>query len=207
MANGVETHGSVEAGTASRQWPVLIRSRSEASFLSSTPLEISRDGSVVGSTDVNVNSHTRVRGVNTDFDSIPILNTLVREIAMDRYNSMAPVAKRIQNSKIRSGLVSEVDSKLTEQLDNASDEMTRRLTGPLTSLRLNPLVVDMQTTDSRLLTRYRVCRRLATMLLLQPRPRAPQSSLMSVQLHQSVFNNTLETILPSGEPKTIKTVG
>ncbi len=199
----LETHGSVEAGTASRQWPVLIRSRSEASFLSSTPLEISRDGSVIGSTDVNVNSRTRVRGVNTDFDSIPILNTLVREIAMDRYNSMAPVAKRIQNSKIRSGLVSEVDSKLTEQLDNASDEMTRRLTGPLTSLKLNPLVVDMQTTESRLLTRYRVAGdwQLAA---FTPRPRAPQSSLISVQLHQSVFNNTLETILPSGEPKTIK---
>jgi len=36
-----------------------------------------------------------------------------------------------------------------------------------------------------------------------PRPRAPLASLMSVQVHQSVLNNTLETILPSGEPQTI----
>ncbi len=199
----LETHGLIETGAASRQWPVLIRSRSEASFLSSTPLEISRDGSLVGSTQVDVDSKTRVRGVNTDFDSIPIVNTLVREIALDRYNSMAPVAKRIQNSKIRRGLVNEVDGKLTEQLDKAASEMTQRLTGPLTSLKLNPMVVDMQTTESRLLTRYRVAGdwQLAA---FTPRPRAPQTSLMSMQLHQSAFNNTLETILPSGEPKTIK---
>ncbi len=198
----LENNGQVSTGANSRQWPVLIRSHSEASFLSATPLEITPLGAITGSTAVDVRSSTKVRGLNTDFDSIPLVNSLVREIAMNRYDSMAPLAQRIQKNKIRRGVSSEVDSKVTEQLDDASKSLARRLTGPLNTLKLSPLVVDMETTTERLSARYRVAGdwQLAA---FTPRPRAPMSSLLSAQVHQSAFNNTLETILPSSEPKTI----
>jgi len=198
----LENNGRVDTGASSRQWPVLIRSDSNASFLSSTPLEITPEGAVAGSTSVAVQSATRIRGVSTEFDSIPLINSLVREIAMNRYDSMAPMAKQIQTNKIRGGVSSEVDSRVSEQLDDATATLARRLTGPLGTLRLSPLIVDMQTTESRLSARYRVAGdwQLAA---FTPRPRAPLASLMSVQVHQSAFNNTLETILPSGEAKTI----
>ena len=198
----LENNGRVSTGAASRQWPVLIRSDSEASFLSSTPLEISASGAVAGSTGVAVRSATKVRGLSTEFDSIPLVNSLVREIAMNRYDSMAPLAQQIQKSKIRRGVSAEVDAKVSEQLDEASKTLSQRLTGPLGTLRLSPMVVDMETTETRLSARYRVAGdwQLAA---FSPRPRAPMASLMSVQIHQSALNNTLETILPSGEPKTI----
>ncbi len=198
----LENNGNVSTGAASRQWPVLIRSQSQATFSSSTPLEITPDGAAAGSTDVAVNSRTRVRNVETDFDTIPLVSLLVRELAMSRYESMAPVAQRIQKSKIRDGVSEQVETRVSEQLDEAADMLARRLTGPLGTLKLNPLVVDMKTTDSRLSARYRVAGdwQLAA---FSPRPRAPLASLMSVQVHQSVFNNTLETILPSGQPQTI----
>lgn len=198
----LENNGRVDTGANSRQWPVLIRSDSNASFQSSTPLEITPEGAVAGSTSVAVQSATRVRGVSTEFDSIPLINSLVREIAMNRYESMTPLAKQIQTNKIRGGVSSEVDSRVSEQLDEATATLARRLTGPLGTLRLSPLIVDMQTSESRLSARYRVAGdwQLAA---FTPRPRAPLASLMSVQVHQSAFNNTLETILPSGEAKTI----
>ena len=198
----LENNGRISTGAASRQWPVLIRSNSEASFLSSTPIEITPTGAAAGSTGVDVRSATKIRGLSTEFDSIPLVNSLVREIAMNRYDSMAPLAQQIQKSKIRRGVSEEVDSKISEQLNEASNVLSRRLTGPLGTLRLSPLVVDMETTDTRLSARYRVAGdwQLAA---FSPRPRAPLASLMSVQVHQSVLNNTLETILPSGEPKTI----
>ncbi len=198
----LENNGRIDTGASSRQWPVLIRSDSNASFLSSTPLEITPDGAITGATDVAVDAATRVRGMQTEFDSIPVISTLVREIAMDRYHSMAPVAQQIQKSKIRSGVSDEVDGRVAEQLDEAAETLARRLIGPLSTLRLSPLVVDMQTTSTRLSARYRVAGdwQLAA---FTPRPRAPLSSLMSVQLHQSVFNNTLETILPAGETQSI----
>ncbi len=198
----LENLGHVSTGASSRQWPVSIRSRSQATFLASTPLEITRDGATAGATNVAVNTRTKVGGVSTDFDAIPIVNTLIREIAMNRYDSMAPLAQQIQKTKIRGGVGQEVDTRIAEQLDQASTTLARRLTGPLSTLSLSPMVVDMQTTENRLSARYRVAGdwQLAA---FTPRPRAPQKSLLSFQLHQSAINNTLETILPAGEPKLI----
>jgi len=198
----LENNGRVDTGAFSRQWPVVIRSDSNASFVSSTPIEITADGALANSTQVDIQSATRVRGVRTEFDSIPLVSSLVRELAMNRYESMAPLAQKIQKNKIRGGVTREVDTRVSEQLVEATATLTRRLIGPLGSLSLSPLVVDMQTTESRLLARYRVAGdwQLAA---FTPRPRAPMSSLMSTQIHQSAFNNTLEKLLPSGETKTI----
>ena len=59
----LENNGQVSTGANSRQWPVLIRSDSEASFLSSTPLEITPFGAITSSTEVDVRSSTKVRGL------------------------------------------------------------------------------------------------------------------------------------------------
>lgn len=200
-----ETVGSVVSNTASRNGPVSIRSISDADFNSVTPLEIRRDAFDVESTQVRVDSQTRVRGIDTDYDSVPLLNSLVREIARSRYESSAPVAKRIQHGQIGDGVGSEIDRRLKDQLDQGADKLSRHITGPLAHLGLNPKVLDMQTSADRLTARYRVGGdwQLAA---FTPRPRAPSDSLLSVQVHQSVLNNTLETVLPQGKPVAVSEI-
>jgi len=65
--------------------------------------------------------------------------------------------------------------------------------------------MDMQTTDQRLLARYRLAGdwQLAA---FTPRPRAPTTSLMSMQVHQSALNKTLEKLIPRDEPMPIRDV-
>jgi len=199
----LETSGRVISDTASRSGPVSVRTGSTAAFRSVTPLEITRLSAIAGGTSVDVGSNTHLRGVDTDYDSIPLVSTLIREIAVSRYQSKSPAAKRIQHGQIRDGVGSEVDKRVNQQLDDASLSFTRHLVGPLGSLGLSPMVVDMQTTEDRLTARYRVGGdwQLAA---FTPRPRAPSDSLLSVQIHQSVLNNTIETALPAGESKTIR---
>ncbi len=201
----LETSGNVHSRTSSRNGPVSIRNRSDAEFASVTPLEITRLDAQVGDTGVDVQSQTRVRGIETDFDAIPLLSTLVREIAMSRYQQLSPIAKQIQNGQIRSSVGTEVDKRVNEQIEAASTKFVRHLVGPLGSLGLSPMVVDMQTTETRLTARYRIGGdwQLAA---FTPRPRAPSDSLLSVQVHQSVLNNTLETALPAGKPVSILTL-
>jgi hypothetical protein len=198
----LETNGRVISDTSSRSGPVAIRTGSTADFQSVTPLEITRLSAIAGETSVDVGSNTRLRGVNTDYDSIPLVSTLIREIAVNRYQSKSPAAKRIQHGQIRGGVGSEVDKRVDQHLNDASSSFTRHLVGPLGSLGLSPMVVDMQTTEDRLTARYRIGGdwQLAA---FTPRPRAPSDSLVSVQIHQSVLNNTIETALSGGEPKTI----
>jgi|GEM_PF-1457844 len=201
----LETSGNVHSKTSSRNGPVSIRNGSDAEFMSVTPLEITRLDAQVGNTGVGVQSQTRVRGIDTDFDAIPLVSTLVREIAMSRYQQLAPIAKQIQNGQIRNSVGTEVDKRVNEQIEAASAKFVQHLVGPLGSLGLSPMVVDMQTTEDRLTARYRIGGdwQLAA---FTPRPRAPSDSLLSVQVHQSVLNNTLETSLPAGESVSIKTL-
>jgi hypothetical protein len=201
----LETNGNVHSKTSSRNGPVLIRNGSDAEFTSVTPLEITRLDAQVGNTGVGVQSQTRIRGIDTDFDAIPLVSTLVREIAMSRYQQLAPIAKQIQNGQIRKSVATEVDKRVNEQIEAASAKFVQHLIGPLGSLGLSPMVVDMQTTADRLTARYRIGGdwQLAA---FTPRPRAPSDSLLSVQVHQSVLNNTLETALPAGESVSIKTL-
>lgn len=201
----LETVGSVVSNTASRNGPVSIRSISDADFKSVTPVEIQRAAVAVDPTQVRVDSQTRVRGIDTDYDSVPLLNSLVREIARSRYHDSAPVAKGIQHRQIGDGVGGEIDRRLRDQLDQGSDKLSRHITGPLAYLGLNPKVLDMQTTADRLTARYRVGGdwQLAA---FTPRPRAPSDSLLSVQVHQSVFNNTLETVLPHGQPVAVSEI-
>lgn len=201
----LETLGQVRAATASRSGPVSIHTGSRAEFVSTTPLEIGRLSVTAGGTAVSVDSQTRLRGVETDYDSVPLIGSLVREIALSRYQSLAPQAKQIQQGQIRSEVSSEIDERLNSQLNEASDRFTRHLVGPLGSLGLSPMVVDMQTTSQRLTARYRIGGdwQLAA---FTPRPRAPSDSLLSLQVHQSALNNTLETILPAGQAKSIEEI-
>ena len=66
--------------------------------------------------------------------------------------------------------------------------------GPLGRLQLDPRVTDMRTTEQRLMARYRVAGDWQ-LGAFTPRPRALSDSLMSVQLHQSALNNTLEQLM------------
>jgi hypothetical protein len=201
----LETTGRVRADMASRSGPVSIRTGSQAHFVSTTPIELTHLSASAGGTQVAVNSNTQIRGINTDYDSVPLIGSLVREIAASRYQSLAPKAKQIQHGQIRKGVGSEIDQRIGEQLNDAADSLTRHLVGPLGSLGLSPMVIDMQTSEQRLTARYRIGGdwQLAA---FTPRPRAPADALMSLQIHQSALNNTLETVLPAGETKTIRQI-
>jgi len=199
----LESTGDVISDTASRSGPVSIRSGSQAGFVSTTPLEIRARSAEVETTRVDVDSQTKVRAIDTDYDGVPLLRELIREIAWNRYQSLAPIAKRIQHGQIEEGVGVEVDRQIRSQVDGAADKLSRHLIGPLGSLGLNPTVLDMQTTDNRLVARYRIGGDWQ-LTAFTPRPRAPADSLLSLQVHQSALNNVLESILPTRQASSVE---
>jgi len=54
--------------------------------------------------------------------------------------------------------------------------------------RLRPEAVDMQTTEDRLIARYRLAG-FEQAGAFTPRPQAPADSLLSIQVHESMLNN------------------
>jgi hypothetical protein len=199
----LRSRGEIASKTASRQGPVSIRSTSDAGFESVTPIEFGPDFFDVAATRLTVDSQTEFKGVRTDYDSVPLLGYLVRELAKSRYRSVAPTAKQIQDDKIGVGVGGEVDRKVRDQVGVASSKVSDHFVAPLGSLGLNPQVYQMQTTVERLIARCRLGGDWQ-MGSFTPRPRAPSDSLLSVQLHQSALNNLLDRVIPGDRSLTVE---
>lgn len=195
--------GNVRTNSSGFNSGVVVKTLGNAKFNSRTPIEIDLQGIESHDSDVRVQGATRLRGVRSDYDGFPVVGSLVRRIATNRFESVRSQANRISNGQIRMQVQEEIDDRVDEQIDQATQRVTEMVLGPLGSLALNPKVMDLQTTQDRLLARYRLAGdwQLAA---FTPRPRAPSSSLMSLQIHQSTFNNLLEQLIPRDRPLSIQ---
>lgn len=195
--------GNVQTNSTGVQSGVAVRTHGNSKFQASTPIEINTEGIDIGNSQVSVQGRSSLRGIRSEYDGWPVVGSLVRSIAKRRYESLQPQANRIANYKIKAEVSEELQERVDERVSLATKQMSEMILGPLGRLQLAPKVMDLQTTDKRLLARYRLAGdwQLAA---FTPRPRAPSSSLMSLQIHQSALNNTFEQLIPRDQPLTIQ---
>lgn len=199
----LKTLGKVRTRSTGINGPVAIRTAGNSDFVAATSINVTERGVQVGGSDVQVDGRTNLREIRTEYDGWPLIGSLVQSIAANRYDSLSGRSNRIANQKIKSEVGSEIDHQVDERLDEATDQFSRMVLGPLGKLELDPKVMDMRTTEQRLLARYRLAGDWQ-LGAFTPRPRALSSSLMSVQVHQSALNNTLEQLVPQNQPLTIR---
>ncbi len=201
----LKTLGDVRTNSTGYNGPVALRTRGQSRFVAETPIVVTRKGATIGNSVVNATGTTRLRGIRTDYDGWPLIGSLTKSYAESQYQAIAAKSNRVANRKIQKQVGDEIDTRLTQSVNESSEKLSDLVLGPLGRLQLDPKVVDMQTTESRILARYRLAGdwQLAA---FTPRPRAPRSSLMSVQVHQSAINNTLEQLVPKDEPKLIQEI-
>ena len=197
------TDGRVLTRSVGRRGPAAVSTASRNQFGASTPITIKPTDVALGRSVVDVRGGSRLRGINTDFDGWPLIGSLVRGIAESEYWQKASLSDRIAGNRMRSEIGGQIDEDIQARLDEATEKFSKSVLGPLVSLQLQPRVMDMQTTESRLIARYRMAGdwQLAAMT---PRPRAPSDSLLSVQVHQSAMNNTLEQLFVQSTPQPIE---
>jgi hypothetical protein len=119
---------------------------------------------------------------------------MVRHFAHEQFVAKRPVAKMLMQKTIANQTDTEFDKQLQSKIMSAQEQLDKRLIGPLQSLDLHPMVVDLKTTDTRLIVRYRVASS-DQLSAYTPRPIAPGDSLLSLQVHQSAFNNTSAQVI------------
>ncbi|MEO8269478.1 MAG: hypothetical protein ABI557_07160, partial [Aureliella sp.] len=199
---GIGVLGDVVSTTRSSKGPAVFHSTSMAQIDSNRYVRIDPYGFEVSAAPTLVNSQDYLRNMSTDFDSLPIIGELARFLVREQFNQKRGLAKRITQRIIAREADAELDRRLEQSLSQAERELADRIVGPLQRLNLNPLVVAMNTTEQRMSVRYRVANE-SQMGANTPRPRAPSDSLLSVQVHQTAINNTIEQIGLSGRLWTI----
>lgn len=195
------TRGDVSTQSRAQQSGVTVHSNGWAEFDASTPIRISPTGLMVGGTEVQVNANNRLQRIDSKVNEWPLIGSLVRGIAEKKYQETKSLANQRTRQQIRDEVSNRTQSELGTQTTKAEEKWDDLVLGPLGRLELSPTVIDLETTSERLIARYRLAGdwQLAAHT---PRPRAWNDSWLSLQMHQSAINNTLEQILPRGEVKT-----
>ena len=199
----IRTLGDIHTQSVGEKGSTAVSTRANSSFTAETPIQITPNGIQLGDSNIDVQGSTRLRGIRTNFDNWPLLGNLVRGIAATRFRDSSRMTTRIANRRVHDKLSKEIDERLGEKAELRTKQFNDFVMGPLSGLRLSPKVVDMKTTEDRLVARYRVAGDWQ-IGAFTPRPRAPKASLMSLQVNQSALNNTLQQVVPLDAPTTIE---
>ncbi|MEM6331029.1 MAG: hypothetical protein AAF790_12360 [Planctomycetota bacterium] len=194
---GIEARGVTSSRTFSRPGPVVLRNRSEASFVARKLLTVGPAGMAAAPAVCNASSRTRLMNVSSAYDGVPLLGGVVRGRAHSEYRSRRGLARRQTEARIAQRVSRSLDEQSAPLLDRLRHGFTTRVTGRAEAVGMRVEPVEMRTTDTRLIARLRLAGD-GQLAAHTPRNRAPADSLASVQVHESVFNNAIAGLGLSG---------
>lgn len=200
---GLNLIGDISSDTKSSRHGAAFYNSSIASVNAIRSVRISTSGLEINGRTATVESNESLKRFSTDWDKLPILGDMVRQFVHNEFVKARPVAKRIMQKTIAQQTDAEFDTQLQSKISSAQAQFEKRLIGPLQTLDLHPMVVDMQTTDTRLVVRYRVASN-EQLSAYTPRPVAPSDSQLSLQIHQSTFNNMAGQVVAGDRPWTMQ---
>jgi hypothetical protein len=194
---GLEAAGQVASNTASSKGPATFFQSGWSLFRARKRLTVDRRGIRLFSAEAEANANSDLEDYETSFDGIPLLGAIVRAVARNQYESSQPAAKVEVEGKIVVRATSQLDQQVAQKLEQGKRDLQVKILKPLQDLNLEPTAVDLHTTVDRLIGRYRLAGR-DEVSAFSPRPQAPGDSMLSVQIHETAFNNVLDKLHLAG---------
>ena len=197
--------GDVASLTTASQGPATFYTRGRSRFRAEKPITIDAGGIRWGRTEVGVDSDTALAGLRTDVDGVPLLGDIVQNIATRQYRSRTPAAELEAQQLLAQRVRSMLDAEVEQRIEELQGKFLAHFYRPLYHLDLNPVALEMRTTETRGIARYRLAgpHQLGAHT---PRPLAPADSVLSVQMHESVVNNVIEQLGWQGRRMPLDTV-
>lgn len=190
---GLEAKGDVAAQTESRKGPATFFQDAWSNFNARKHVTVDKRGVRTERAEARARSSSDLRGFETDYDDIPVFNRLARSIANRQYQEQSQAATAEVEEKVASIASQRLDEEVHKRLSDAEGEFQKRWLSPLRRIGLDPTPIDFETTEQRLIVRYRIAG-MHQLAAHTPRPQAPANSWLSIQLHESVLNNTFDQL-------------
>jgi len=183
-------NGEVASRTVTESGPVAFHSRGAATFAVRKPLVVSAAGIDIGAALGTASNRTQLATIQTSFDSVPIMGSLVRTIARNQHDENRQAASREVNERIILRACREVDRQAEPQFSAAAERVRERVWEPLVQLGLEPTPVVLSTASGVATARLRLAGR-DQLAAHTPRPKPPGDALLAVQVHESAANNAV----------------
>jgi hypothetical protein len=190
---GLEARGEVASDTSSSKGPATFYQNGVSHYRVRKMLLVDRRGVRLFNAEAEAQANNNLLDYETSYDGIPLLGSIARAIALNQYDAAQDAARLEVQGKIQGRATSRIDQAVAEQLQKGKENFQTKLLEPMRKLQLEPTAVDMETTQERLIARYRLAGH-HHLSAHTPRPQAPGDSLLSVQVHETAFNNILDRL-------------
>ncbi|MFT5522397.1 MAG: hypothetical protein ACI9G1_000048 [Pirellulaceae bacterium] len=194
----VAATGQVASNTRSSRGPATFYNRGSADFHAEKEISVTPNGLQLHQSRVGAYTGSDLHNVETDFDSVPLIGIFARAIAIQQHDSHIDQADGEMRRKVARRVQAKFDSEVQSRVNQATEQFRTKIYNPLRDLNVDPIAIEMKTTDDRMIARYRLAapNQLAANT---PRPLAPSDSLLSAQIHQSSMNNMLQNLELDGQ--------
>jgi hypothetical protein len=203
VAFNLEIHGDIASRSVTDAGPVSLTSRGSSSFIVQKPVKVSAQGLLFGPANGAASNRSHLDGIQTSFDSVPVMRSLVRQIAKSQHEDALPDVNREVIDKIVATACRETDSQAEPQFSEVAERVREKLWMPMVRLGLQPTPVALETTASMATIRLRLAAD-SQLAAHTPRPRAPLDALMSMQVHDSSFNNAFDRLDIAGRTLSLE---
>lgn len=197
----LEAMGKVFSQTEAQRSGFTIQNVGDARFQVFKRLAIGRDGITADQPEAWSRSTNKMVGMQSELDGVPVLGWVARRVAERKIAEQSPQVENYTRHRLESAIKQKFNTEIENQLSEMQSYLYSNMIEPLTALELEPTPLEMRSTDSRVIMRYRLAG-FDQMGGNTARPRGLQNSLLSMQIHETALNNLLNRIELNGNEYT-----
>ena len=198
----IQTNGQVQSDTVARTKAFRILNQGHASFLVTKQISVNRNGFDTSHKPYSNSSAQQVLiDIQSKLDNIPLFGYVARRAAEKKVREKSQETNQLFRRKVARQAEIRVEKELVKQVNKVQAAATKNLLEPLVSMDLDPVPMQLATTDSEIVIRYRLAGR-DQMAANTARPVGDSNSLIEFQLHQSLVNNAIARLGLNGETFT-----
>ncbi|MFM7564154.1 MAG: hypothetical protein ACKO81_14120 [Planctomycetota bacterium] len=197
----LEAMGKVFSQTEAQRSGFTIQNVGDARFQVFKRLAIGRDGITADQPEAWSRSTSKMVGMQSELDGVPVLGWVARRVAERKIAEQSPQVENYTRKRLESAIKQKFNTEIEKQLSEMQGYLYSNMIEPLTALELEPTPLEMRSTDSRVIMRYRLAG-FDQMGGNTARPRGLQNSLLSMQIHETALNNLLNRIELNGNEYT-----
>lgn len=190
--------GKTESQTVSRKGPVRVFSKDNSWFRAGKPILLNKLGVNTSSAQVNAKGRSKLIDVKTDYDRVPILGWVVRQLAIDKHRENRSFLRRHVKKKVSVAAKNRINDEVQQKIGNTKLLMKEKIIEPLRDVDVDFKAVEMKTDQERITMRARLAGN-HQLSAYTARPRAIKGSVFSTQIHQSAINNIVQQMDLSGQ--------
>ena len=192
--------GHTTSNTQGRKSPATVYTHGDHTFSIVKPTYFDGTSFSTGPANMDVHAYNKTVGLKTDFDGIPILRGIVRNIAMNEVANKKHASEAIAARKLADQALPRFESEVGKKFSEANDNVQNNILNNLRNKGIAPQSYSARSSETHIAVSSRTMSPQSLSAPAPPTTPAPARGV-AVQMHESAINAAIDSLGISGQMK------